>query len=119
MSFLRDPNRLIATIIAGVAGLIVLLDFAHTLPQVDAIAFIITNWAATLAALALVVGLLSVTASHLVRVVRRNPDWGYSLILLVAMFLVIINGTIIGLVPNPNGGFNYVIPQSLGEQPVR
>src|SRR5690242_2591916 len=101
MSFLRDPNRFIATIIAGVAGLIVLLDFAHAIPEVDGIALILTNWAAILVALALIAGLLSVIASHLVRVVRRSPDWGYSLVLLIAMFLVIINGTVVGLVPDP------------------
>jgi len=115
MSFLRDPKRLIATIIAGAVGLIVLIDFAGAIPVVDLAARTLVNWAALIAALALVVGLLSVAASHLVRVLRREADWGYSLVLLIAMLLVIMSGTIVGIVPD-----GYVrFPQSLVEQPIR
>ena len=115
MSFLRDPKRLIATIIAGAAGLIVLIDFAGAVAVVDLAARTIVNWAALLAALALLVGVLSVAASHFTRVLRRSPDWGYSLVLLTSMLLVIISGTIVGLVP---GGY-VRFPQSLVEQPIR
>lgn len=115
MLFLRDPKRLIATIVAGVAGLIVLIDFAGAIAQVSLAARMLVDWAALLAALALLVGLLSVTFSHLGRVWHRRPDWGYSLVLLIAMLLVIINGMIIGLVP---GGY-VLFPQSLVEQPIR
>lgn len=38
MSFLRDPKRLIATLVAGVAGLLVLLDFTGPLPVVSFLA---------------------------------------------------------------------------------
>ncbi|HJZ49160.1 MAG TPA: hypothetical protein VKE41_18410 [Roseiflexaceae bacterium] len=115
MSFLRDPKRLIATLIAGVAGLIVLIDFASAVPNLDPIARIIVDWAALLAALALLVGLLSVTAGHVMRVLRRQPDWGYSLVLLAAMLIVIVSGTVVGLVP---GGYT-LFPSSLVEQPIR
>jgi hypothetical protein len=115
VSFLRDPKRLIATLIAGVAGLIVLIDFASAIPNLDQIARIVVDWAALLAALALLVGLLSVTAGHLMRVLRRQPDWGYSLVLLASMLIVIVSGTIIGLVP---GGYT-LFPSSLVEQPIR
>jgi hypothetical protein len=115
MSFLRDPKRLIATIIAGAAGLIVLIDFAGGVAVVDLAARTLVNWAALLAALALLVGLLSVAAGHFTRVLRRAPDWGYSLVLLASMLLVIISGTIVGLVP---GGY-VRFPQSLVEQPIR
>jgi hypothetical protein len=119
MSFLRDPKRLIATLIAGVAGLIVLIDFAGPIGQIDALARLLVNWAALLAALALLVGLLSVAGSHFLRVLSRRPDWGYSVVMLVAMLLVIVSGTIIGIW-NDSGETNFVIfPQSLVEQPVR
>lgn len=115
MSFLRDPKRLIATLIAGAVGLIVLLDFAGAVSVVDLAARTLVNWAALIAALALVVGLFSVAASHFVRVLRREADWGYSLVLLIAMLLVIMSGTIVGIVPD-----GYVrFPQSLVEQPIR
>ncbi|HEX9442434.1 MAG TPA: hypothetical protein VF909_22290 [Roseiflexaceae bacterium] len=119
MSFLRDPKRLIATLIAGVAGLIVLIDFAGSVGSVDALARVLVNWAALLAALALLVGLLSVAISHFMRVLRRRPDWGYSVVLLVAMLLVIISGTVVGFW-NTGGETKVVLfPQSLVEQPIR
>src|SRR5262245_52547733 len=119
MSFLRDPKRLIATLIAGVAGLIVLVDFAGSIGQIDALARLLVDWAALLAALALLVGLFSVAGSHFMRVLRRRPDWGYSVVMLVAMLLVIVSGTIIGIWDD-NGEMKFVtVPNSLVEQPVR
>jgi hypothetical protein len=115
VSFLRDPKRLIATLIAGVAGLIVLIDFASAVPNLDQLARVVVEWAALLAVMALLVGLLSVTVGHLMRVLRRQPDWGYSLVLLAAMLVVIVSGTIVGLVP---GGYT-LFPSSLVEQPIR
>lgn len=115
MSFLRDPKRLIATIIAGAAGLIVLIGFARSVPPIDQVARLLTDWAALLAAIALIVGLLTVATSHLQRVLRRQPDWYYSLVLLIAMLVVIISGTLIGIVP---GGYT-LFPSSLVEQSTR
>jgi hypothetical protein len=115
MSFLRDPKRLIATLIAGVAGLIVLIDFAGPVATIDVLARLLVNWAAMVAALALLVGLQNVVSSHVMRVLRRRPDWGYSVVLLVAMLVVIVSGTLAGLVP---GGY-VLVPESLVEQPVR
>lgn len=119
MSFLRDPKRFIATIIAGVAGLIVLIDFASSIGGIDQIARLVLDWAALLAAMALLVGLLNVAGGHLRRVLNRQADWGYSLVLLITMLLVIVNGTIIGLW-NQGGEMKVVVlPQSLVEQPIR
>ena len=115
MSFLRDPKRLLPTIIAGVAGLIVLIDFGGPAPTIDMVARLLIDWAALLAVLALIVGLLSVVGGHLRRVLRRQADWGYSLVLLLAMLVVIINGTVIG----PTAGGYTLFPSSLVEQPIR
>lgn len=116
MSFLRDPKRLIATLIAGVAGVIVLIDFARAVPNLDQLARVIVEWAALLAVMALLVGLLSVTAGHLMRVLRRQPDWGYSLVLILSMLIVIIAGT---LVPLRTQDGSFTLPNSLVEQPIR
>jgi hypothetical protein len=119
MSFLRDPKRLVATLIAGVAGLIVLIDFASSVGTIDIIARLLVDWAALVAALALLVGLLSVTGSHIMRVLRRRVDWGYSVVLLLAMLAVIVSGTLVG-VWDDNGVSKIVtFPRSLVEQPVR
>ena len=116
MSFLRDPKRLIATLIAGVAGLIVLIDFAGPVERINIVARLLVNWAALVGALALLVGLLNVVGSHVMRVLRRRPDWGYSVVLLVAMLAVIVAGVLFPL-QKPDG--TYTLPSSLVEQPVR
>jgi len=107
MTFFRDPKRLLATLIAGVAGAIVLLDFARAAPGVGGLASYLVEWAAILTALALLVGLINVAFSHAARVFRREADWIYSAVLLLAMFAVII----VGLVGPP--GVN------LAEEPIR
>ncbi|NOK59718.1 MAG: hypothetical protein GFH27_549285n242 [Chloroflexi bacterium AL-W] len=125
MSFFRDPKRLIATIIAGVAGLIVLVDFAVSVPDIDQIALMLINWAALLAAFALVVGLLSISASHFNRVWQRQADWGYSLILLVSMLIVIISGTIAGVGLDEDGTWTWTVlgqgqfPPTLIDPPIQ
>jgi len=119
MSFLRNPKRLISTLIAGVAGMIVLLDFAGSVARIGLLAQLLVSWAATLAALALLVGLLSVAGSHLMRVLRRRPDWGYSVVMLVAMLVVIVSGTLVGFWDDGTGTKIVILPQSLVEQPIR
>jgi hypothetical protein len=109
----RDLKRLLATLITGVVGVIVLIDFAATIPGVDAFARLLVEWAAALAALALVVGLLSVAITHFMRIVRRQADWGYSVVLLVSMIVVIVSGTIIGFTAN-----GYILFPQLIDPPV-
>jgi hypothetical protein len=92
MSLWRDPQRLIAVLVGGVAGLIVLIDFFGAVPAVAGIAQLLNSWAATLAALALLAGLASVLSNHTTRVVRRMPDYGYSLVLLVALLITVAVG---------------------------
>lgn len=112
----RDPKRLLATLIAGIAGLIVLFDFALPLPQFQGVASLLVNWAAIVTAVALVVGLLNVVGSHLGRISRRQPDWVYSVLLLLAMLATIFVGT---LYPLQTLEGALVFPSSLIEQPIR
>jgi hypothetical protein len=114
MSFLRDPKRLIAVLIAGVAGLIVLLDFAGSSTIVSVVAQTLVGWSALITAIALLIGIMSVSWSHIQRVGQRSADWGYSLVLLGGMALVIVIGI---LFPLP-GASGVVLPGSLAEQPI-
>lgn len=115
MTFLRDPKRFLAILIAGVVGLIVLLDFTVAPGQLAPFAFVLVDWAAILTAVALLVGLLSVAGSHFRRVVRRDLDWGYSVVLLLAMLAVIVVGIFW-----PVAWTGAVqLPASLAEQPIR
>jgi hypothetical protein len=116
MSFLRDWKRLLAIVFTGVVGLIVLLDSAglqdaQGTPLLGPPAFLLVSWAATLTALALLIGLLNVAGSHIGRVVRRESDWIYSVILLLGMFTVVLVGIL--------GGGDITSQQGLAEQPVR
>lgn len=115
MSLLRDPKRLLAIVIAGVCGLIVLVDYAGGGGGFGPLAALLVEWAAVITALALLIGVLSVAASHLGRVSRRSPDWGYSLVLIVGMVAVIGVGI---LFPLP-GREGIVLPGSLAEVPIR
>jgi quinol-cytochrome oxidoreductase complex cytochrome b subunit len=120
MSFLRDPKRLVATILAGVAGLFVLLDSSGQVPLLEFVASTLLNWVALLAAVALLVGFLSVVSSHIRRLARRENEWVYSFLLILSMAAVIISGTLIGYATTPDGAPGYtVFPRTLGEQPVR
>ncbi|MBC8077674.1 MAG: hypothetical protein H7Y32_16480, partial [Chloroflexales bacterium] len=91
----------------------VLIDFTGAMPAADLIATTLVNWAAVVSALALVVGLLSVAGSHVMRVARRREDWGYSLVLLVALVAVVVTGLLVPV------GNQFQLPGSLAEQPLR
>jgi hypothetical protein len=114
MSFLRDPKRLIAVLIAGVSGLFVLLDFAGSGALVAVAARALVGWAALITAIALLIGILGVVGSHIRRVRRRSPDWGYSLVLLAGLLLVIVVGIFF---PLP-GAAGFALPGSLAEEPL-
>lgn len=89
-SLFKQPVRLfLVTVPAGVAGFLVLIDAIGAGGVIQPLAFLLINWTAVLVALALLVGLVSVAGSHVMRVFRQKEDWGYSVVLLVAMFAVI------------------------------
>lgn len=115
MSLLRDPKRLLAVLIAGVAGLIVLVDYAGGNAAFRMVATVLVDWAAVVTAVALLLGVCSVAASHLGRVRRRSADWAYSLVLLIGMLVVIAAGIFF---PLP-GRAGVVLPGSLAEVPIR
>lgn len=114
--FLRDPKRLIATIIAGVVGVIVLIDFVNSSSPLALFARTLVEWGALLASLALLLGIVNVIVNHIGRIIGRQPDWGYSLVLLAALIVVVIAGVAYPL-RTPDGGFT--VPQNLVEEPIR
>lgn len=121
MSFLRDPKRLIATLIAGICGLLVLIDFVNLrIFSVPLMAQIVVSWAAIISAIALFIGLFSVASNHVRRVQQRSADWVYSLILVGSMLAVVISGIFVGWSTNERGELGYVLlPNSLVEQSIR
>ncbi|NJK79294.1 MAG: hypothetical protein HC876_06040 [Chloroflexaceae bacterium] len=122
-----DFKRLSATVLTGVVAVIVTLDAlldifgltrrGTTASVLQDVAFVLVNWGATLIALALLIGIISVSNSHIKRLRQRAPDWQYSIILLVGMFAVIIVG-IIGI-PDFSQGVPRFELQTLAEEPIR
>ncbi|RRR76993.1 MAG: hypothetical protein EI684_02120 [Candidatus Viridilinea halotolerans] len=115
MSLLRDPKRLVALLIAGVAGLIVLIDFVGGGPAFNRVAMVLVEWAAIITALALLLGIFSVIGSHLGRVRRKQADWPYSLVLLLGVLTMIVAGIFFPL-PGRTG---WMLPATLAEEPIR
>lgn len=115
MSLLRDPKRLIAVLIAGVCGLIVLVDYSGGGGAFAIAAATLIDWAAVITAVALLVGVFSVVGSHLGRVRKRSSDWGYSLVLIGGLAAVLVAGIFF---PLP-GGSGLVLPGGLAEVPIR
>ncbi len=116
MSLLRDPKRLIAVLIAGVCGLIVLVDYSGSGGGFALVAATLIDWAAVITAVALLLGVFSVAGSHVGRLRQRGTDWGYSLVLLLGMVAVLVAGIFF---PLPGGGGGIVLPGSLAEVPIR
>lgn len=112
---LRDPKRLLALLIAGVAGLIVLIDFAGAGGAIALVARTLVDWAAVITAVGLLLGIISVVGAHVGRVRTRSADWAYSLLLILAMLTVIVAGIFFPI--SSRGGI--VLPGSLAEVPIR
>jgi hypothetical protein len=81
-----------ATAIA--AGLLVLLDMFFDNPYLNVIGWALTDWAALLAAFALLIGAYNLSAWHLRRLGRRERGWPYSVVLLIALATTLVLGLI-------------------------
>ena len=61
---LRDPKRLLAVLLAGVAGLIVLADFAGAGGLFAPLARLLVDWAAVITAVGLLLGIHSCSKGY-------------------------------------------------------
>ena len=85
-------KRIIPTVIAMACGLIVLLDFFLDVPTLDLVGQTFVDWVVILAAIALIVGVFNLMRVHIQKVRRRAGGWGYSIILILAMWIVLVLG---------------------------
>lgn len=113
---LRDPQRLFAIFLAGVTGLLVLLDFAGAGGLIGPVARLLVEWAAVITAVGLLLGIFSVVGTHARRMQQRSPDWPYSLVLILGVVGVVVAGIFF---PLPLTGGGFVLPGSLAEIPIR
>ncbi len=112
---LRNPRQLIAVVIAGVSGLIVLLDFVGAGPAVAALAAVLVQWAALITATAVLIGAWSVAQTHMRRVQMRTPEARYSLVLIAGMVIVIVAG----IFYPTRTATGLALPATLAAPPIR
>lgn len=107
---MKDGQYRIVQILTAIIGTIVLINALGVTPLRN-VSLALIGWTSVLIALALLVGLVSVTLHHVQRLRRRDPDWIYSIVLLVSMITVVVIGIF--------GGGNPLEQQVLVEPPVR
>jgi len=77
-------------------GLLVLADFFINSDAVNALGLYLIRTASIVAAFALVLGMINVLTVHLAKISSREKGWGYSWVLLGAMFFTLGTGFITG-----------------------
>jgi len=73
-------------------GLVVLLDLFVDNPLLDAIGRTFADWAVILAAVALILGLINMMGVHIKRIRGRANGWPYSIVLILALWVVAVPG---------------------------
>lgn len=89
-------SRTVSTVVAMSAGLLVLADFFINSDSVNALGLYLIRTASVVAAFALVLGMVNVLTVHLGKITSRDKGWGYSGILLGAIFFTLGTGLITG-----------------------
>jgi len=87
-------KRIIPTVIAMACGLIVLLDFFLDIAILNLVGQTFVDWVVILAAFALIVGIFNLMRVHIQKVRLREGGWGYSIVLILSMWIVIVLGII-------------------------
>lgn len=82
---MRGGLRLVWAALAISFGLIVLQGYFFRIDGLDPVRILILQWAVTLAAAALLLGVVNLLAVHLVRIGGQDKGWGYSAILIAAL----------------------------------
>ncbi len=85
-------KRRFPTAIAIAIGLIVLLSRFLPNATLNALGYFFIDSAIIVAAFAIILGFFNVMIVHLKKIRRRQRDWPYSIILIVAMLIVLVLG---------------------------
>ena len=85
-------KRIILSVVTIAAALLVLLDFFVEQEIVDRAGSFIVEGAVILGAFAMLLGLLNILAVHTTRVRKREHGWGYSIILVLTVLVMLVLG---------------------------
>jgi hypothetical protein len=86
--------HLIWAVVAGTAGLFVLLGYFIDLEIIVAMRLVLMRWAVLIAAWALILGIVNILYVHFIKVRDMEPGWPYSILLMIALFVTIFFGFI-------------------------
>jgi hypothetical protein len=86
--------HLIWAVVAGVAGLFVLLGYFFDFEFVVAMRLVLMRWAVLIAAWALILGIINILYVHFIKVRDMEPGWPYSILLMISLFVTIFFGFI-------------------------
>jgi len=89
-------SRTLSTVVAMSVGLLVLADFFISADPIDALGLYLIRTASVVAAFALVLGMVNVLTVHLGKMYGREKGWGYSMVLLGALFFTLAVGFLTG-----------------------
>ena len=89
-------SRTLSTVVAMSVGLLVLADFFISADSIDALGLYLIRTASVVAAFALVLGMVNVLTVHLGKMYGREKGWGYSMVLLGALFFTLAVGFLTG-----------------------
>lgn len=89
-------SRTVSTVVAMSVGLLVLADFFVNADSINALGLYLIRTASIVAAFALVLGMVNVLTVHLGKISHRDKGWGYSGVLLGALFLTLGIGFMAG-----------------------
>ena len=100
-----SPYSVLLLALAVISGLVVLLGYWIELPGLAALRNLLIGWAATLAGVAILVGILNLLSVHWAKISQPRPGGGYSLALLITFVLTLL----VALVDTPTGNWSLWI----------
>lgn len=106
-------RNLLATAIAIGVGLVVLLGYVFSGTEVLALRLLFTDWAVTLAGLAVLIGLGNLLVVHGRRVEMGTPGWVYSLLLVLGLLLTVVVGVVEAVLGGVEAPFSETGPTRL------
>lgn len=89
-------TRILSTVVAMAAGLLVLADFLVNSTTLDALGLYLVRTASVVAAFTLVLGMVNVLTVHLNKIATRDQGWPYSMVLLAALLFTMGVGFLAG-----------------------
>ena len=89
-------SRILSTVVAMTAGLLVLADFFFHANPIDALSLYLIRVASVVAAFALLLGAINLLTVHLNKIYSGEAGWVYSLVLLGALFFTLGVGFLAG-----------------------